>query len=147
MRSAVIGTLALAAALVLAPCAGAELLSKGYEFKDNVTLEIGESTEDGLRIDTVRFHIPPTAGSPGQRTGGLANAEIAISNVGSKSRKVGVALALFDEQGRLLGVASAGTSMMPLKPGRQRTYTLVFDHVNGQVQRTTRFQFSLESKN
>lgn len=146
MRSAVVGTLALAAALALAPCAGAELLSKGFEFKDAVTLEIGASTGDGLRLDSVRFHVPPTAGSPGQRTGGLANAEVAVSNVGEKAHKVGVALALFDAQGRLLGVASAGTSLRPLKTGRQRTYTLVFDHVNGEVHRATRFQVSLESK-
>jgi len=146
MRSAVTGTLTLAALLVLAPVAGAELLSKGYEFKDAVTLEIGASTESGLRIDSVKFHIPPTAGEPGQRSGGLANAEVAVSNVGTQARKVGLALALFDEAGRLVGVASAGTSLMPLKSGRQRTYTLVFDHVNGEVHRATRFQISLESK-
>lgn len=146
MRSAVIGTLVLAAALGLAPAAGAELLSKGYEFKDSVTLEIGASTEDGLRIDSVRFHVPPTAGQRGQRTGGLANAEVAVSNVGTDPRKVGLALALFDREGRLVAVASAGTSLLPLKTGRQRTYTLVFDHVNGEVHKATRFQISLESK-
>jgi len=146
MRCAVIGTLSLAAVLVLAPVAGAELLSKNYEFKDAVTLEIGASTGDGLRIDSVQFHIPPTAGKPGQRAGGLPNAEVAVSNVGTEARKVGLAVALFDDAGRLVGVASAGTSLMPLKTGRQRTYTLVFDHVNGEVHRTTRFQVSLESK-
>jgi len=146
MRSAAIGTLALTAALALAPAARAELLSKSYEFKDSVTLEIGASTESGLRIDSVRFHVPPTAGQPGQRTGGLASAEVAVSNVGNGSHRVGLALALFDAEGRLVGVASAGTSLMPLKTGRQRTYTLVFDHVNGEVHKAKRFQISLESK-
>ena len=118
----------------------------GWTFPGANVTGPGAATGDGLRIDTVRFHIPPTAGSPGQRTGGLANAEIAVSNVGEKAHKVGVAVALFDAEGRLLGVASAGTSLRPLKVGRQRTYTLVFDHVNGEVQRATRFQISVESK-
>lgn len=146
MRAAIAATAAVALAIILAPGAGAELLSKSYNLEPDVTLELAAQTGDGLRVDSVRFEFPASRGGKLLRTRGLARAEVAVSNVGSAQRKLGVAIALFDAERRLLGVASAGTSLMPLKPGRQRNYTLVFDHVNSEARRATTFQITLESK-
>lgn len=146
MRSVTLGTMVLAAAAIGVPATHAELLSKSYVFKAGVTLELGAETADGLRVDSVQFKLPATVGDRTSRVGGLTSAQVAVSNIGASSQKVGVAIALFDDEGRLLGVASGGTSLVAIKAGRQKAYTLVFDNVNTQTHRATKFQLSLESK-
>ena len=71
---------------------------------------------------------------------------MAISNTSGESRKVGLALALFDEEGRLLGVASGGSKLASIKPGRQKSFILLFDGVNSEAHRAATFQISMESK-
>jgi hypothetical protein len=134
------------AMLLLAPMVQADLLSKSYEFEEGVMLEVGAENQDGLRLDTVRVQLPSTNGGRFLRTGGLVRAEITVSNNSETSQKIGLAMALFDAQGRLLAVASGGTKLLPIKPDRQKTYNLVFDYVNAEAFRANRFQISLESK-
>lgn len=59
---------------------------------------------------------------------------------------MGVAIALYDGEGRLVGVASGGTGLMPLKPDRQRSFTLIFDDVNALAAQAQTFQITVESK-
>ena len=140
------------AAVVLAICLTgltadhAALLSKQYHFKDGVTLEVGESTADGLRLDSVRFLLPATIDGEYYRTGGVVRAEVALSNTTGRGLKAGIAVALFDGANRLLGVASGGSKVVAVKANRQKRYTLVFDNVNGEAHRAETFQISIESK-
>jgi len=124
----------------------ANLLSKTYQFKQDVALTVGEGNDAGLRLDSVRFRLPAPVDGRLQRTSGVATVEVAVSNTSESSQKVGVALALFDEQGRLVGVASGGSRVRGLKSGRQKTYKLVFDDVNAELFETKTFQVSLETK-
>lgn len=147
MRSALIRPLVLGCVLALAcSLAVGGMVSKQFEFREGVTLEIGAATDDGLRLDSVQFALPKSAGSEHPRTGGLSAVQIALSNTSEQSRMVGVALAVFDGDGRLVGVASGGSKLLPLKPGRQKTYTLVFDHVNVGMHRARTFRITLESR-
>jgi hypothetical protein len=129
----------------LAPGATAALISRVFEFKPGVTLEVGASTDDGMRLDSVRFQLP-SAGDGSFRSGGLATATVAVSNTTEASSKVGIAIALFDEGGKLVGVASGGTKLTSIKGDRQKSFTLVFDHVNDAAFKTKTFQITLESK-
>jgi hypothetical protein len=126
--------------------ADAALLSKAYNFKDDVTLEVGESTADGLRLDSVRFRLPRTIDGEHTRTGGVVKAEVALSNTTAVGLKAGIAIALFDEGNRLVGVASGGSRLVSVKANRQKLYTLVFDNVNAEAHRAATFQISVESK-
>ena len=146
MRGRRLGMAMLLTVLALPATIEAGLLSKTYEFKEGVTLEVGAETDTGLRLDTVQLTLPSTTGGRFLRTGGLVRAEISISNTIDESRKVGIAIALFDAQGRLVGVASGGTKLLPIKPQRQRTYDLVFDYVNEDAYKATTFQISVEAK-
>jgi hypothetical protein len=58
----------------------------------------------------------------------------------------GVAVALHDDQDRLLGVASGGDKMFPLKPGRQGLYVMSVNHVNASAPSATRFSISVETR-
>jgi hypothetical protein len=132
--------------LLAAASAPSALLSKRYEFKDGVILQMSATTPSGLRLDTVRFKMPATRGDRLTRTGGLLSARVAVSNTADKALKVGVAIALFDGEGRLLAVASGGSRLSAIKPGRQKTFSLVFDGVNAEAHKATTFDISLEAK-
>ena len=139
-------TTALALALAAAPAAGAALLTKEYKFNAGVQLDVGASAGDGLRLDAVYFQLPSTSGFKLFRSGANVTVEIAISNTGESSQKVGVAVALLDEEGRLLAVASGGTKLAAVKAGRQKIYKLIFDNVNGEAFRAATFKIAVESK-
>ena len=125
---------------------GGTLFSKTYQFKPTTALTIGADIEPGIRLDTVKFSLPTSEDGKISRASDSATAEVAISNTGTESRKMGVALALFDDAGRLLGVATGGDKLMALKPGRQATYVLTFSMVNAETPSATRFQISVETK-
>jgi hypothetical protein len=134
----------LVTALVAAsPAAHAALWSKTYQFKTGVTLEVGADTGDGLRLDGVRFDMPSNAGA---RTAREAVVEVTIANASADSRRVGLAVALFDGAGRLVGVADGGTSLVPLRAGTLRAYRMVFRNVNVDAANAETFQISVEGK-
>jgi hypothetical protein len=110
-----------------------------------VTLEVGADAEDGIRLDWVRFRMPDPVGDRLLRTSGSTEATVAVSNTSPSARRVAIALALFDAEGRLLGVASGGNRLLSVKPQRQQVFKLVFDGVNGQAHRAQTFQISVES--
>jgi len=130
----------------VAGAAGTPLMSKTYKFKAGVALEIGAAMEDGVRLDTVRFRLPDEGGGLPFRLGAGVRAEVAVSNLGSSPCKVGVAIALFDAEGRLVGVASGGSALMAIKPERTSTYNLSFKDVNNRVAEAVSFQISVERK-
>ncbi|MDB4324843.1 hypothetical protein N9971_00710 [bacterium] len=144
----VISTLAVVSIVLIGASgvANAGLLSKTYRFKTDVALQVGETTSEGVRIDTVRFTLPATVGGSHMRTGGLARAQVALSNTVDTGVKVGIAIALFDEAGRLVAVASGGSKLASLKADRQKTFELVFDDVNREAFRAVTFQISVEAR-
>ncbi len=147
MRRGIVGTV-VAASLLAGGWTGASaaLLSKTYQFKPETVLQVGEALEGGLRLDSVQFFLPSTSGVPGMRTGGSVRADVSISNLGKERQMFGVAIALFDDQGRLLGAANGGPRIFPLRPDRQGTFRLVFDGVNGEAYKATQFKISIETK-
>jgi hypothetical protein len=145
MRRVLSGTLGLAVILA-SVAAAAGLVSKRYEFKDGVLLEIGASTPGGLRLDSVQFRLPGRNGDRLARAGGLVRARVAVSNTTEKPLKAGLAVALFDDEGRLLSVASGGTNVRAIRPGRQKRFTLMFEGANAEAHRASTFLISLEAK-
>lgn len=147
MHRRVLIPLAVAIALLAAiPPARSAVFSKTYLFKPEVTLETAADVGDGLRLDAVKFHLPSSLRGGFFRTGNAVRAEVTLSNSGTESRRFGIAIALLDESGSLLGVASGGSKWLALKPDRQSTYTLVFDNVNGEAFRAQSFKIAVEPK-
>jgi len=138
----------VAASLLAFAGAGAQaaILAKTFQFKPEVVLQVGESLEGGIRLDSVQFFLPSSSGVPGMRTGGLVRAEVSISNLGKEKQMFGIAIAVFDDQGRLLGAANGGPRVFPLRPERQGTFQIVFDGVNGEAYKATQFKIAIETK-
>ena len=147
MRRSIVLTV-VAASLLACAGAGAQaaILAKTFQFKPEVVLQVGESLEGGIRLDSVQFFLPSSSGVPGMRTGGLVRAEVSISNLGKEKQMFGIAIAVFDDQGRLLGAANGGPRVFPLRPERQGTFQLVFDGVNGEAYKATQFKIAIETK-
>jgi len=142
MRGSMAIATVLAAALIPSPQAWAGLWSKTYNFKTGVTLEVGAETDSGLRLDSVRFEMPQNAE---MRTAREATVEVTISNSSESAQRIGLALALFDANGRLVGVADGGTSLVPLRSGRLKIYRLGFKNVNTEAPQAATFQISVET--
>lgn len=134
---------ALGVLMLLAPATRAGLLSKTYEFRSDVFLDIGASTDDGLRVDSVRFQMPSATAV---RTAAEATATVSITNTSDSAKRVGMGIALFDDAGNMVGVVAGGTKLMPLKAGKQKIYKLIFEHIYVEAPRATTFQISVESK-
>lgn len=134
------------AAVQSAQAAAVELLSRRYEFKPGVILATAVSTANGLRLDSLYFDVPVAADEQLTRTQGMVTVQVSVSNTGEAPARLGLAVALFDDAGRLLGVASGGSKLTPLRPGHRKAYNLLFDAVNSEAHRATTFQVSLEGK-
>lgn len=132
----------LAAALVLvalAAPADAETIAKAYEFKANLPLEVGLDLGDGLVFDRITFEMAPDG--PEIAT---PKARIEISNLGDTPRRVGIAIALEDGEGRLVGAGSGGSKLFPLRGGRRMTYTVAFEDANTEALAATAFRIAFE---
>jgi len=119
------------------------LWSKVYEFKPGVTLEVAAETAGLLHLETVRFEIPDNAGV---RTARESMVEVTISNYADLAQRVGLAVALFDDSGRLVGVADGGTALLPLRAGHVQPYRLTFKNVNAATPSARTFQITIEAK-
>ncbi|HKQ59781.1 MAG TPA: hypothetical protein VJS92_00770 [Candidatus Polarisedimenticolaceae bacterium] len=142
-RTRVLALVSVLAAALLS--AQASLLSKEYVFKAGTLLEMGTVNDDGVRLDAVQFDLPKS-GFLGTGVGGTMNAHVAVTNSGQLTRRVGLGIALFDDGGNLVGVASGGTRLMAIKPGQQRFYTLDFDGLRTEAHKATKFRITLETR-
>jgi hypothetical protein len=123
--------------------ARAELFSKAYAFKPDTVLEVGTEIPGGLRLDSVEFVLP----KPGEEQRGVfagPKVEVGISNLGSSAVKIGVAIAVTDGEGRLVGVASGGTKLFPVRADRAIVYTLSINGVRSAMAEGTVFRISVE---
>ncbi len=137
------GAVLAAAAILAARDVRAELFSKAYAFKPGTTLEMDAEMPGGLRLDSVQFILPADDAPQGGLFGG-PKIKVAISNLGTSSVKIGVAIAVTDADGRLVGVASGGTKLFPMRADRAIVYTLSINGVRSELSSGTVFRISVE---
>lgn len=137
------GVVMAALLAVAASDARAELFSKAYAFKPDTVLEVGSEVPGGLRLDSVEFVVPKEGAERGGLFGG-PKVKVGISNLGAKAVKIGVAIAVTDADGRLVGVASGGTKLFPVRADRAIVYTLPISGVRSALAEGTVFRISVE---
>jgi hypothetical protein len=121
--------------------ARADLLSRELPVETGKIVDLREANADGLRLDALQVELPRP-----DLPGGGVRLQVALTNTGEVPRRAGVAVALFDDQGRLVGVASGGSRMVALRPGQTKFYTLDVDHVVAEAARATKLRVSMESR-
>jgi hypothetical protein len=137
--------LVVVACLVLAAGAQAELFSKSYAFRANTKLEVGTEMPGGLRLDAVEFLLSKEDESDSSTFGG-PKARVSVSNLGKTSVTIAIAIAVMNADGRLVGVASGGTKLFPLRAERQMSYTLDFGGVRSELANGAVFHVTIELK-
>lgn len=104
-------------------------------------------TVDGLRLDSIFFNRREIARGPFKGADFGARAQVAVTNTADKIRVPGFAVAVFDAEGRLLGVASGGSKLGGVKPGETETFDLNFTQVKERLPLGTTFVLSIELSN
>jgi hypothetical protein len=132
--------LALFAALTLAAPAGAEVNSARYKFEGNKWLSL-DLTVDEVRTDVIRFDWPSAV--LGIKSG--YKAVVKVVNGSTKQVSAGLAVVLYDGDGKLLGAGTTGTKIGTIDPGDSAEFTVSFDHVIERLPQTSQFQIALQT--
>jgi hypothetical protein len=142
------GTLVLAAVIVSAALAA----NVQAEVASSVKLQFVKDAPSGLGVEAAgvklvsyRFNREIRGqGNPFTAGGGPA-LFMNIRNDGTLPREVALAVALYDRNGSLIGVASEGNGGK-LKPGESKEIKAVIRDVNANVPYANAIQFSLQVK-
>ncbi|MDR3669414.1 MAG: hypothetical protein P4L36_01135 [Holophaga sp.] len=115
--------------------------SQRFKFRWDQFLPLTASV-DGLRINSIFFN---------KRTLGLfksaefgTRAVVDVTNTSSVTRTPGFAVAVFDAQDRLLGVASGGPKIGGVRAGETESFDLSFRQVVERIPRADHFVLSVE---
>ena len=118
MRRTIFLAALLGVSMLLASATRAGLLSKTYEFRSDVFLEIGAATDDGLRVDSVRFQMPSATAV---RTAAEATATVAITNT-EKYPLTELTVSFY--QAGYMDIATTADTITELGPGETREIDL-----------------------
>jgi hypothetical protein len=105
---------------------------------------------DGLRINSIFFNkrkIEPGFFDLFKGVEFGTRAEVEVTNTSKYPVIPGFAVAVFDKDGRLLGVASGGTRFGTVKPGSTETFDLNFTQVKERLPLGDHFLLTIELRN
>ena len=124
-----------------APLADAAINSARYRFEGNRWLSLDLAVAD-VRTDVIRFDWPSTV--LGLKT--RYKATVKVVNGSTNQISVGVAVAVYDAEGKLLGAGTTGTRIGTITPGDSAEFTIDFDHVTERLGDATQFQIALQTR-
>ncbi len=132
------------AVLVLAtfiPAALADTNSGRYKFEGNKWLSLDLAVGD-VRVETIRFEWPATL----LRVKTGYKATVKVANGSSRQAGVGLAVAIYDKDAKLIGVGSAGTTLGTIDPGGNAQFTIDFKDVTARLEQADQFHIALETR-
>ena len=115
--------------------------SARYNFEGNKWLSLDLSVGD-VRTDVIRFDWPSTV--LGIKTS--YKAVVKVVNGSSSQVSVGVAVALYDANSKLLGAGTTGSRVGTIDPGDTAEFTVDFDHVTERLEQATQFHIALQTR-
>ena len=130
--------LALAMSLVSLP-AGAASASRKYKLEKNKELAL-ELSAGGIRVDTVLFEFPSSV----LRFQTATKARVTVTNTSGGAYRVGLAIALHDAEGNLVGAGTGGNKGGRVDAGETTEFSVFFYYVNEQIAAASSFQITLE---
>ena len=117
--------------------------SQKFPYKWDVLLPLKVDV-DGLRLNTIFFNRREVNSWPLKGAEFGTRAQIEVTNTAKKVRVPNFAVAVFDEEGRLLGVATGGSKISGVAPGETETFDLNFSRIIQRLPKGTNFVLSLE---
>ncbi len=130
----------LALTLLLATfSAGAATLSKKFKFEKNKAVGIDLSA-GGIRAESLIFEFPSSV----LRFQTANKARVTVVNPSTSNVRVGMAIALFDAEGDLVGAGTGGNKGGQVDAGETEEFSVFFYYVNEKIVSATTFQITLE---
>lgn len=125
------------------PAKSLGFLSQRFPYKWDALLPIGIEV-DGVKVKTIFFNRREVKSWPFKGADFGARAQVEVTNGSSKPRVPGFAVAVFDGENRLLGVASGGTKVGTISAGATETFDLNFRQVTERLPLGEYFILSVE---
>jgi len=118
-------------------------ISKRFEYSWDRIIPLDLSLDDFI-VKTIFFNKRELTKSflKGAQFGTRARVE--VINTSNKSKNPGFAVAIFDDQNNLIGVASGGSKIRVIKPGKTANFDLNFFQVKERIMRGSYFVISVE---
>jgi hypothetical protein len=131
------------------PAAAPEAKALGFAsfklpFRWDTTIPINGAEVDGLKVVSIFFNKREAKVWPLKGADFGTRAQVEVTNNAAKSRIPGFAVAVFDAEDRLLGVATGGTKIGTVKPGATETFDLNFHQVLDRLPLGDHFYLSVE---
>lgn len=119
-------------------------LSERHPFQWDQVIKL-ESEVDGLKLESIFFNKRTLPLLKGAEFG--TRAVVKVTNTTNTSRTPGFALAVFDSENRLLGVATGGPKLGGVPAGETETFDLGFSKVTERIPRADHFFLTVELTN
>lgn len=134
-----LGVLTALALILSAGPAGAATVSRKYKLERNKPLTLDLSAS-GVRAEKVTFEFPSSV----LRFQTANKARVVVANEGSSRVRVGLAIALFDSEGNLVGAGTGGNKGGKVGPTESEEFSVFFYYVSEQIESAAIFQISME---
>ena len=118
-------------------------LSQRLPFRWDVLLPVNAEL-DGLKIKTIFFNQRSFRSGPLKGADFGTRAQVEVTNTARTSRVPGFAVAVFDADDQLLGVATGGTKLGSVRPGETETFDMPFHQVLQRLPKGDHFFLSIE---
>jgi len=118
-----------------------------FPYSWDTTIPIRNAEVDGLKIDSIFFNKREATVWPLKGADFGTRAQIQVTNTSAQPRIPGFAVAVFDSDNRLVGVATGGPKIGGVRPGDTETFDLSFHQVVERIPRADHFILAVELTN
>jgi hypothetical protein len=133
----------LLAALFFAHLASAEIVTQKFNWSPVNGVQRLHFDWNDIAISEIRFDLGDTIKPLKTST---AKAVVRVDNNSARDQEVGIALALFDEDGTMLAAGSGGIKVGDLDRGERDTFTVRFPYVYRNMKNTKYFLLTVEAR-
>lgn len=117
--------------------------SQSFPYKWDTIINL-RSEVDGLKLNTIFFNKRSLRANFMKDADFGTRAQIEVTNSSKANKMPNFAVAVLDEDNRLLGVATGGSKITGVKPGETETFDLNFSRVTNRLPKGTRFILTIE---
>jgi hypothetical protein len=115
-----------------------------FPFTWNTAIPLAGAEVDGLRVNSIYFNKRAPKVWPLKGTDFGTRARVEVTNTAATPRNPGFAVAIYDREDRLVGVATGGTKIGTVAPGATESFELGFHQVLERIPKGERFHLSVE---
>jgi len=137
-------TVAVGALLFLATTSlPAQRVTEKHEFRPGTWIHLGMNVGD-VRVEDVKFHKPAKMKGLLTRHDKPNRATVVVRNSGNRPLDLGVAIAVFGEDGTMIAAGNSGATIGILQPGERHEFAIAFHSVFRDIDKATHFLIAAE---